>query len=227
MENEKHVEVLNFQKDKIHVEVLAQHFGEYQTNCYVCKFPQGEIVIDPGIGATQWVIEHCKQPLAFLNTHGHFDHIWSNSSLKTYFPNTPLLTPELDHFMLKKDCFNTGVPPSKADILTKCQENKQAYEFNGIKVVFFHFPGHTPGCSIIEIEGCLFTGDFIFYRSIGRSDFPYSNTADMIKSLKRFQSFPNTPNKPIYPGHGQSTSLKDEQHNIALWIRHLEITMAG
>lgn len=205
------------------MEILTQYFGDYQTNCYICKFPHGEIIIDPGIGASQWVKQHCKNPLTILNTHGHFDHIWSNASLKTYFPDTLLIAPELDHFMLEADCFGTGVSPSKADILTQCQKSKQTFDFNGVEVTFFHFPGHTPGCSAIEICGCLFTGDFVFHRSIGRTDFPYSNTADMIESLKRFQALPDGLNKPIYPGHGRSTSLHDEQRNVESWIRHLEI----
>lgn len=220
MVKERQDEVLNSQKGSL-LEILSQSFGEYQTNCYICKLPQGEIVIDPGIGASDWVISHCSAPLAFLNTHGHFDHIWSNAALKAHFPDTPLVAPELDVFMLESDCFGTGVSPSTPDILTLCQKGTQKLYFNNVEVLFSHFPGHTPGCSIIEIEGNIFSGDFIFYRSIGRSDFPYSSQSDMRDSLLTFSAIPATPNKPIYPGHGRATTLRDEQANAPFWIKHL------
>ena len=222
MVKERHAEAHNSQKGRIIVEILSQSFGEYQTNCYICKFPQGEIVIDAGIGATQWVIENCPNPLAFLNTHGHFDHIWSNAELKAHFVNVPLVCPELDVFMLESDCFDTGVSPSIPDILTECKKDSQKLQFNNVEVLFSHFPGHTPGCSIIEIENEIFSGDFIFYRSIGRYDFPYSNAIDMKDSLTRFSQLSCTQNKTIYPGHGTTTTLTDEQHNAKLWIKHIE-----
>ncbi|TLD96117.1 MBL fold metallo-hydrolase [Helicobacter jaachi] len=203
------------------MDILSQSFGEYQTNCYICKLPQGEIVIDAGMGAYEWVIESAPKPLAFLNTHGHFDHIWSNAALKSHFPTIPLVCPSLDAFMLESDCFHTGITPSKPDILTQCNKNAQTLNFNGVEVTFWHFPGHTPGCSIVEIEGEIFSGDFIFYRSIGRSDFPYSSVADMKNSLERFRALPSETNKPIHPGHGISTNLLDEQHNATLWITYL------
>lgn len=239
MVKERHAEAHNSQRDSIQtrqirynkrikrqgrfeVEILSHDFGEYQTNCYICKFPQGEIVIDAGMGAHSWVIGQCKSPIAFLNTHGHFDHIWSNAILKNHFPDVPLICPTLDAFMLESDCFGTGVSPSHPDILTRCEKDTDALDLKGIKVVFSHFPGHTPGCSIVEIENEIFSGDFIFHRSIGRSDFPYSSAADMRESLIRFHSLPSNPNKTIHPGHGISTNLIDEQRNAVFWIKQLE-----
>ncbi|WP_407933388.1 MBL fold metallo-hydrolase [Helicobacter typhlonius] len=223
MERERRAEAHNSQKGKIAVEILSQSFGEYQTNCYICKFPQGEIVIDAGMGAHNWVIEQCPNPLAFLNTHGHFDHIWSNKILKSHFPDVPLVAPALDAFMLESDCFGTGVTPSEPDILSKCEKGTDTLCLKDVEVMFSHFPGHTPGCSIIEIEGAIFSGDFIFHRSIGRCDFPYSSTSDMIESLIRFSELSADTNKTIYPGHGDKTSLIDEQHNVAFWIRQLKL----
>ena len=42
--------------------LLMHAFGEgYQTNCYILVFDAGEIIIDPGIGATKWVCENCHK----------------------------------------------------------------------------------------------------------------------------------------------------------------------
>lgn len=223
MVSEKQDEVRNSQKDKKQVEILSKPFGDgYQTNCYICVFPQGEIVIDPGMGATSWVVESCKNPLAFLNTHGHFDHIWSNYELKQKFSDVPLICPELDSFMLESDCFSLGLTPSNADIKIPCKKSSHSIEISGISIIFHHFPGHTPGCSIIELGGHIFSGDFIFHRSIGRSDFPYSSNSDMLDSLQRFESMSGLDsNTIIHPGHGKSTILCEEQQHVHLWIKHL------
>jgi len=86
-------------------------------------------------------------------------------------------------------------------------------------VIFRHFPGHSPGCSTIEIEDAMFSGDFIFKNSIGRVDFPYSDPQQMKDSLKKFTDI--TYDKTVYPGHGEQTSIKQEQYNIPYWIKQI------
>ncbi|PAF48417.1 MBL fold metallo-hydrolase [Helicobacter sp. 12S02634-8] len=203
------------------MELLIQAFGPPQTNCYILKTPSGELIIDPGIGASQWVLTHIKTPLAILVTHGHYDHIWSLAELKSHLPHTPIYSPKEDAFMLSTDCFEIGLPPCAADHLIKGQKSCTSFEISGIPIKYWHFPGHTPGCSIIEIDDMIFSGDFIFYRSIGRYDFPYSSPADMKESLLRFQTLPSQTDKTIYPGHGQKTTLFAEQANAGLWLQRL------
>lgn len=199
------------------MELLSHPFGEYATNCYIIKDSRGEIIIDPGQGAFEWIWNHAKNPLAFLNTHGHFDHIWSNHALKTHFPHVPLAIPKDDAFMLESDCFDTGLTPSIPDILVQGEETR--LEFSGIEVLYRHFPGHTPGCSTIEIGEFMFSGDFIFKSSIGRSDFPYSSTKQMRESLQKFGKLPY--DKNIYPGHGKPTTIAKEQKNIPFWLARI------
>lgn len=201
------------------MEILKHPFGEYQTNCYILKFPQGEIVIDAGMGASEWVKQECKNPLAFLNTHGHFDHIWSNASLREAFPSTSLICHQEDNFMLESDCFELGLTPSTPTQTIKASKGSESLEIEGIKITFHHFPGHTPGCCMIEIDSHIFSGDFIFYRCIGRYDFAYSNAEDMKESLIRFKSFEK--DLPIHPGHGEDTTVANEQKHIDMWISRI------
>jgi glyoxylase-like metal-dependent hydrolase (beta-lactamase superfamily II) len=118
--------------------------------------------------------------------------------------------------MLENDNFNQGTPSSKADFKVKPD---QVISLLGISVKFHHFPGHTPGCSAIEIKDTLFSGDFIFAGSIGRVDFPYSNSEDMKKSIKKVLKFKS--NYKIYSGHGNSTTLYEEKDSLANWLNHL------
>lgn len=200
------------------MQIKSKPMGAYQTNCYIVSTPKGELIIDPGVGATEWVEANCTNPVAILNTHGHFDHVWSNASLKDRL-NIPIYCPRDDAFMLQKDPFNQGTPPSKADIEVKPNET---IDIAGVDVLFRHFPGHTPGCSVIEIDNIWFSGDFLFKDSIGRWDFPYSSAKDMIKSLQRAKSIEG--NYTIYPGHGPKTTFADEKRYLDYWIKQVSMS---
>ena len=189
--------------------------GAYGTNCYIVDVDGKEFIIDPGMEAASWVKKEAKYPVAILNTHGHFDHVWSNAELKTYF-NIPLYAPKGDVFMLENDPFAQGTPKSFPDIIV---EGDETLRIEGVEVKFFHFPGHTPGCSVILIEDKLFSGDFIFNNSIGRYDFPYSDAEQMRESLEKFLTW--TQDWDVYPGHGGATSVFKEQRNTPYWLRQL------
>lgn len=62
----------------------------------------------------------------------------------------------------------------------------------------------------------VFTGDFIFSGTIGRTDFG-GNKEDMQKSIEKFlNKFPS--DITIYPGHGKETTLEKERENLK-WIQ--------
>jgi len=194
------------------MQIKVKPMGDYQTNCYILNIDNKDYIIDPGINATAWVVKNCKNPVAILNTHGHFDHIWSNAELSKKL-NIPIYCPKDDAFMLEKDPFNYGTPKSKASVLVK---PNQKIKIEGAEFTFWHFPGHTPGCSVIEYNDIWFSGDFLFDGSIGRWDFPYSSAQDMAKSLQNLKNFKQ--NKQLLPGHGNSTTLKKELRHIDYWI---------
>ena len=189
--------------------------GAYQTNCYIITINQKDIIIDPGIDAFVWIKQNATDPIAILNTHGHFDHVWSNTEIKEYF-DIPIYCPKGDIFMLTDDPLSQRTPKSQADFIIQPDETI-VLEDTDIK--FHHFPGHTPGCSAIQINNNLFSGDFIFAGSIGRVDFPYSNPQDMKNSLKKVLQWKN--DLIIYPGHGDKTSLFSEKMSLKVWLNHL------
>ena len=195
--------------------VKKQPMGSYQTNCYIVTIDGKDLIIDPGVDATSWVQKNAKNPIAILNTHGHFDHVWSNQAIKEMF-HIPIYVPKEDAFMLKKDPFEQGTPPSTPDVLI---EGDERLMLEGIKVEYMHLPGHTPGCSVIMIADGMFSGDFVFENSIGRVDFPYSSPEDMKKSIHKFLAYKEE--KTIYPGHGNNTSVKVEQGRIGNWLHYI------
>ena len=72
-------------------------------------------------------------------------------------------------------------------------------------------PGHASDSLTFyfQDEKIMFTGDFLFYHTIGRCDLKTSNILDMKKSLEKIKEYPD--NITIYPGHGKSTILGEEK----------------
>ena len=213
--------------------ILSNPCGDYQTNCYIIKFEdenneQKEIIIDPGMGATSWVSQNVTNPLAILNTHGHFDHVWSNQELKARY-DIPIYCPSGDVFMLQDDPFDQGTPKSEVDFAVEYKDYKSTYNIGGLEVVFHHFAGHTPGCSVITIkddsndreDNIMFSGDFIFNNSIGRVDFPYSVPSDMKDSINRVLEWSEKEDFIIHSGHGASTTLNSERDSLKNWLNYI------
>lgn len=197
------------------MDIKIQPMGDYQTNCYIVTINDKDIIIDPGIQSADWIKQNTKNPIAILNTHGHFDHVWDNKKVKEEL-NLEIYCPKEDVFMLENDPFGQGTPPSVAD--HKVNPNEEII-IDDIYIKFHHFPGHTPGCSAIQIENSLFSGDFIFKGSIGRVDFPYSSPPDMVASIENILQW--SENLDIYPGHGPKTSLNEERNSLINWLNYL------
>lgn len=193
------------------MEIKLHPMGDYQTNCYIVTIDNKDIIIDPGVNATSWLKNIIKNPIAVLNTHGHFDHIWSNQAVKETY-SIPLYVPKDDEFMLTLNPYDMGMPPSYADVLVNPDEEIM---IDDIKIKFHHFPGHTPGCSAIQIDKHLFTGDFIFKGTIGRFDFPMSDASKMKQSINKILQW--NEDFHIYPGHGDKTTLKNEKQMLKQW----------
>ncbi|MEA1893562.1 MAG: MBL fold metallo-hydrolase [Campylobacterota bacterium] len=197
------------------MQIKVQPMGIYQTNCYVVSVDAKDFIIDPGVDAMGWIEKNVTNPVAILNTHGHFDHVWSNAEVQKRL-GIKLYTPKGDVAMLKESSWMKDLPPSTPDVIV---DDNQEFDFDGVKVKFRHFPGHCPGCSTIEIGDAMFSGDFIFERSIGRTDLPYSSPSDMKDSLERFKKL--SYDKTVYPGHGPTTTIKQEQQYADYWIQNL------
>jgi glyoxylase-like metal-dependent hydrolase (beta-lactamase superfamily II) len=83
--------------------------------------------------------------------------------------------------------------------------------FAGFRIEVLHTPGHTPGSVVYRTDGWVLSGDLVFAGSVGRSDFPNSNPADMQRSLGRFLELPH--GLDVLPGHGPRTTVERERAN--------------
>ncbi len=72
-------------------------------------------------------------------------------------------------------------------------------------------PGHTNDSITFYFkeDNIMFTGDFLFFHTIGRCDFENSSVSDMKRSLELIKNYPD--NIKIYPGHGIPSILGEEK----------------
>jgi glyoxylase-like metal-dependent hydrolase (beta-lactamase superfamily II) len=203
------------------MEMLSEPMGRgYQTNCYILIKNGTSIIIDPGIDSEEWVVRNSPRPLAILNTHGHFDHTYADSYLQREL-KIPVYIRKEDAYQLGHDHYDMKKEPCIADVLVSDEEWIVLGDFC---FRFMHFPGHTPGCSMIEFEDRIFSGDFIFDDTVGKYDFPASSPSDMRRSLEKFMTLYGAngeDNRPLFPGHGTPTSVQEARAFVPSFIRIL------
>ena len=98
---------------------------------------------------------------------------------------------------------------------------KESLNVAGFNYEIIKTPGHTDDsvCYYFKDDGVLFSGDFIFYKTIGRTDFPTGSDEKMHQSLELISKYPD--NIKVYPGHGPSTILGDEKVYFRLYLKKI------
>lgn len=192
--------------------------GPMEANCYILYNPDKRegLIIDPGAEGSH-LIKFIKQEKIsinyIVNTHGHPDHIGANRKIKEH-TNAPILIHQYDAPMLAKSgsvlsfIFPLESSSPAADTFIK---DGDLIECAGMKLKVLHTPGHTPGGISLLIDDSIFTGDTLFSGSIGRSDLPGGSQEVLLNSIKKILSLDE--NLIIYPGHGPSTTVRQELHS--------------
>ena len=197
--------------------------GQVQTNCYLVWNTDTKegIVIDPADDAayiTQVIEEEGVTLQAIYLTHGHFDHIMAASAVaaahrvSVYCLEQEKELAESTRWNLS-DYFGCTYALVPDGILA----DGVIVQAAGMPMQVLHTPGHTKGsgCYYFAEEGILFSGDTLFFESVGRTDFPTGNASVLEQSIKeKLYVLPDT--VTVYPGHGNKTSIGYEKKNNML-----------
>ena len=180
--------------------------GSYQTNCYILHDETSKscVVIDPGYSPEIVLDEVEKLGLtveAILLTHGHFDHV---GGVKQIAAETGC-----DVYLCAEDLSMPPMMTAGQLYYTKSYLEGTQLHLAGLDIGVLHTPGHTPGSVCLMVEEHIFSGDTLFAGSCGRTDLPGGSWATILKSLKRLASLEC--NYWIHPGHGGSSTLRDEK----------------
>ncbi len=193
--------------------------GVVQTNCYLLQnVLKGKVVIvDPGAEAEKISLTAKNMGIVsgILLTHGHFDHIGAAIELAEKFHVSSYLG-EGDFTIAKNPKLNCsdlfGCSCSYfEDVIVS---DKEELNLGGFTFHVIHTPGHTVGgvCYYLPSQKILFSGDTLFFQSIGRSDFPTGKEEVLLNSIKeKLFSLPDE--TVVYPGHGNQTTIGYEKKN--------------
>ena len=193
--------------------------GLLEENCWFVTDPATNhcVAIDPGDepGA---LIEHLGKRVldGVLLTHGHFDHVGAAEELADFGSALVYIHEDERELLawapenarqLGLDEIDVPVP----DLTFKDGDRLAVGEF---RFTVIHTPGHTPGSSCFLLrdpetrQQHLFSGDTLFCRDIGRTDFPESVPQKMAASLMKLAQLDRA--TIVYPGHGPTTTIGNE-----------------
>lgn len=192
--------------------------GDYQANCYIVTDDNTmtAAVIDPGIASDELNEFLVGYELKYiLLTHGHFDHIYGCESLKELYPECKICIHRADEPCLNDTKFNLVgdfdgyLPDLDADIVFEGDETLEIVPGVTVKVV--HTPGHSKGsvCYTDFKNGFMFSGDTLFCRTVGRTDFIGGDFDEMMTSIKLLSTFDE--NIRVFPGHNRATTIGEEK----------------
>ena len=206
--------------------------GSFAANCYLVAPAPGEecVIIDPGQDAEPGIEEildrYRLKPIAVLLTHGHIDHMWSVApvcgakDIPAYIhpDDRDLLTdPGKGLSLMSNQQFLGGMTFSEPDDVRELADG-EAIMMAGLEFTVGHAPGHTPGSVTYgtpaqsvsaDDASALFSGDLLFAGSIGRTDLPGGDDAQMLRSLAKTLTLPDA--TIVLPGHGPQTTIGTER----------------
>ncbi|MBG0791076.1 MAG: MBL fold metallo-hydrolase [Desulfovibrionaceae bacterium] len=191
--------------------------GPLQTNCYLLAGETEAVVIDPG-GDPAVLVSHLEDNgltlTHILNTHMHFDHTAGNRALSEA-TGAPVLAGEKDAYLL--DTWlgrggDMGLPLIEPFDWLDLEPGVRA--FAGMECRILPTPGHSEGSLTFHFPEMktAFVGDLIFYRSIGRTDFP-GGDLEVLKKSVREHIFTMPDDTLLLSGHGPETTVGDEKNH--------------
>lgn len=144
-----------------------------------------------------------------FQTHAHYDHIGALDELKAK-TNAKIVIHESEVKYLYDPTLNLSYDlkiSSKPDIIVK---DNDIIDFEGTKIKVIHTPGHTTGSCCFLFDDVLISGDTLFLKSIGRTDFPLGSLEDELFAIKT-KLMPLNDNVTVHPGHGFATNIGSER----------------
>tara|TARA_B100000614_G_scaffold174358_1_gene155722 strand:+ start:492 stop:1178 length:687 start_codon:yes stop_codon:yes gene_type:complete len=210
--------------------------GSMYTNSYIVSTGKKEcIIVDPGADSTV-LIQRLEAmnllPQAIVFTHGHLDHTSAARDLVEYYAgrnhHVPIGIHEADAGYLGSTAgdinhqvfapfgepgmeafrsFSTDVPEPEFFVA----EGESLLESD---LVVMHTPGHSAGsiCIYSEPRQALFSGDTLFFNTIGRTDVTFGDEESLHSAISQ-RLFELPPDTRVFPGHGPLTSIEREIRN--------------
>ncbi len=204
------------------LKVLIVPVTPFEQNCsiLICEETNRAAIVDPG-GDIPKILDVLNKsgatPEKILLTHGHIDHCAGAVALAKEL-NVEIEGPHkdeafwLDQLPLQSQRF--GFPKADAFVPNKWLDDEDVVSVGKVLLTVKHCPGHTPGHVVFYSpqDHLAIVGDVLFAGSIGRTDFPRGNHADLVAAI-RDKLFPLGDDIAFVPGHGPMSTFGHERKN--------------
>jgi hydroxyacylglutathione hydrolase len=179
--------------------------GPFGTNAYIigCPETRESVLVDAPAEATV-ITDRLRNttPRYILLTHNHMDHVGALAELRAEL-KVPLAVHISDA---------GGLRPAPEILLN----DGDIIRLGELKLTVLHTPGHTPGSLCFKLGHYLISGDTIFPGGPGKTSSP-DDFGRILKSITE-KIFVLPDDTQIYPGHGDSTVVKKEKDEFAIFV---------
>ncbi len=192
----------------------------FEQNCSIlfCDKTREAAVVDPGgdLDKIEAALKQLKVNLSkVLLTHGHLDHCAGAVDLAKKW-NVRIEGPHRDEKFwldqLPEQTIRFGFGEARAFEPDRWLDDGDTVSLGEHTLSVLHCPGHTPGHVVFfdKPTRLALVGDVLFAGSIGRTDFPRGNHADLINAIKT-KLWPLGDDVAFVPGHGPMSSFGRER----------------
>ncbi len=201
------------------LKITSLTLGPVETNTYLVADTDTNqaVVIDPSWDGA--LIAKAAQDLGWQITeiwltHAHFDHIGGIADLVKSLPEAiPVYLHPDDDELYKIGGggarFGIHIDPGPEPLPL---EHGQTLHVGNFAFEARHTPGHRPGHSVFYCAeaNIIFSGDLLFYRSVGRTDLPGGDWATLERSIRE-QVYTLSDETQVLSGHGEATTVGEEK----------------
>ncbi len=198
-------------------------------NCYVVgsETSRQGVIIDPG-AEPDTILDAVREAgldiKLIVATHSHIDHVGAVKQVKDK-TGSPFAMHEAERQGwivegisrmlggMMGGSFEKAPPPDRLLV------DGEMIKIGDLRFSVLHIPGHSLGGIALAAPGLVFSGDTLFQFSIGRTDLPGGDYAQLMNSI--FTKLMVLPDETIvYSGHGPETTIGMERkgnHFVRQW----------
>lgn len=213
--------------------------GPFQCNCRILVCPEtGRAgIIDAGddaeriLTSVNQIEAELGKPIRvdwLLHTHGHLDHVGATRTVKRglvqHRPGAEAARIALHpgdeelYLALLEQGRMFGLTYETPDPLDHRLADEEEIRIGNLRLSVLHTPGHSPGSVCLRLHDdtklqapeTLYSGDTLFYRSVGRTDLWGADGEAMFRNI-RMRILTLDGDTRVCPGHGPETRIGDEK----------------